>query len=484
MTDYLETNSTLQGLYPTSEDFEEAFEDCGLTSGTLPALYQSFYWRQVCDNDYFTPILRALFLRYGQQYNDLLRLQLTRIDPMVTQYLERETTHGGTDQTTTSGSTTHGLNVKTTHDTTDTVTHGLSITQTHNTTDTLKHGETITGDHDTTDATEHGLNVKTTHDTTDTTTHDTTDARTLNTQETLQHGETITTSGTENRSTKTNQTLTTDETITTAKRTTASSGTSSGKSSTDNRSLAASLPRVDSYTANGFPAAETIKTGEATGTDGTTTDTTAAGVLAQAMDWRLADTQSEQAGIGVNSGETTGTTAVTVEAPDTSKTVTAYTGDPDTDNLSRDMSDTHSGSDVTTRTGTDTTTHTGTDTTARTGSETVANTGTDTTTHTGKDTTTHAGSDVTTRTGTDTTAHSGNDRTARTGSETVANTGTDSTAGTVTTAHDTTDRERYTGRNGAAGDLLQKAADFIEGTGAFSWLCRRVDTCFLDIYDY
>ncbi len=45
------------------------------------------------------------------------------------------------------------------------------------------------------------------------------------------------------------------------------------------------------------------------------------------------------------------------------------------------------------------------------------------------------------------------------------------------------DRERMTGRNQSAQELLSLARDYIEKTNAFEWLTKKLDDCFMQIYE-
>lgn len=404
-------NSTLEGLYPSEDDFAKAFTE--IDSGTAAALYRSFYWRVVCDDKMFAPYLHSLYQRIGQQYEDLLRVQLTRIDPMVTKYLERELQHGGADITERSGSTEYGASEKTTHDTTD----------------TLEHGHTVTTEHDTIDSETHGLKIVNNDDS----------------KIDKTYGHTTSDSGTEVTETKNNQTQTTTNTDTIAKRHTENSGTSRGTGQSDSRGLSATLPHVQAYTGGGgFPVAVTVQQPGGT--------SQVQGQTVGAMDWTLADSQSETASANSTQGSTSASTDVSVDGNDVSVSKVGYDGEADTSTRRPDLLTTEGG--------------------------------TDSEQHSGGNTETHSGTDSTTHTGSDTEKNSGQDVTTRTGSDTVQHSGIDSTSGKDTTSYGSYDRERYTGHDGNPADLLKAARDYISGTGAFSWLCRRVDTCFLDMYDY
>lgn len=55
--------------------------------------------------------------------------------------------------------------------------------------------------------------------------------------------------------------------------------------------------------------------------------------------------------------------------------------------------------------------------------------------------------------------------------------------GSTATDDFTKTRERYTGRDEAAQDLLNRARDYILKTNAFEWLVARLDVCFMGVYD-
>lgn len=61
-------------------------------------------------------------------------------------------------------------------------------------------------------------------------------------------------------------------------------------------------------------------------------------------------------------------------------------------------------------------------------------------------------------------------------------------AGSVDTSTTGTDKtvtyDRYTGRDETPADILKRAAGFIMSTSAWEWLYKRLDTCFISVYDY
>lgn len=92
---------------------------------------------------------------------------------------------------------------------------------------------------------------------------------------------------------------------------------------------------------------------------------------------------------------------------------------------------------------------------------------------------TNSGSDTATKTlnTTDATTNSGTitDMTGGTTSQTTTTTGGSENEGLV--------QEIYTGRNDDPATILKKAAQYILTTDAFEWLTRRLDICFLGVYD-
>lgn len=477
MTDYFDTLKTLQELYSDAATFAAAFPD--IDEATATAIYQGFHWRQVCDNDRFPDYLISMWNRVGQQYEDLLHTQLTRIDPMVTKYLERQLTHGGGDTTTTTGKTTYNSTLQKDKNTTSELSHGHEIVTDYGSTDTTTHNTTDSTEYGKTETTTLNTNTKVSYESSDTTTHDTTDQTNYGKQHDLSHGENIAHTGTDTETTKNNQTRNDHTSATIAKRTTTTENNAKTAAANDSRSLSASLPRVDSYTANGIPAPVVVETG-VTDTD----DSTVSGMVAGAFDWRNADSQAESAGASHSKSHGSGSTSVIVDKPDESDVTTAYSGAADQRQTTYNTADNHTGtdtekdtgSDSLVKTGTDKINYDGSDTTTRGGSDEVKTTGTDSVTKTGTESLSKTGQDVQTNRGTDTTKNTGGD--------TDTHTGDDSTEGKVKTELGSYDRERYTGHDGNPAELLQKAAQYIKGTGAFSWLYRHIDTLFFSLYEF
>lgn len=370
---------TLSDLYTDADAFAAAFPD--IDEPTAQALYRSFFWKTVCDDDMFNSYVISFWDKNSQSYYDDLKIQLTRFDPMVTKYMERQIKHLGKDVEDTDNTLTHGLISTTTHGHTRTMTHGLTTTMTH------------------------GL------------------------QKTLSHGEKITRGGDDTVNTQRVQTQTSTTTDTIATRSTDGNGTSAGIGASDSRALAASLPRVDTYSANGINAPAAIDAD----VDGS--GTTASGIVVGGLDWRNADSQSETVGANSSKGKTTSHSKTSVDGDDVSKTVLEYTGDPDTQKTLYDSYDQHSGDDVEK----------------------------------------NEGDDIQKNEGDDVEKNEGDDK--------VANSGNDKNVGKKTTTYDSKNRERYTGRDGNPAELLSRARDYVQRTGAFKRLCNQFEVCFYPIYE-
>lgn len=293
---------------------------------TGEALYRHYmYWEPCTDNkEQWLSWFEDALYTYGPQYINLIRIQTTEIDPLVSEYMERQLkryseTNAKTEQTQTgSGKTTS----KTTHDTTVT-------------TDASKTGsgtETRTNNPDSTVAVSH----KWDHTSTAKTVHDTTESTGVseNGSGSTQHGETVETTYNGDTTTRTP-----------GKQTVITQRTGSDTDTTHTQALSGELPQTTQYTANaGMP---------------------------QNLNWRYGTAQQE--GTSTNTHKAgTGETVTTEAQPETS----VHTGGDTV---------THGGTDSTTSTkATDsTTTHTGTDTTTTSEMTNGADGDTDTTRTTG-----------------------------------------------------------------------------------------------------
>ena len=318
---------------------------------TGEALYRHYMYWEPCTDDktqWLNWFEDALYT-YGPQYINLVRIQTTEIDPLVSEYMERQLkryseTNTKNEQTQTGSGTTTS---KTTHDTTVT-------------TDASKTGsgtETRTNNPDSTTTTSRKYD----HTSTSTVTHDTTESTGVseNGSGTTQHGETIETTYNGDTTTRTPgaQTVTTQR-------------SGSDTDTTHTQALSGELPQTTQYTANaGMP---------------------------QNLNWRYGTAQQE--GTSTNTHKAgTGETVTTEAQPETS----VRTGGDTV---------THGGTDSTTSTkATDsTTTHTGTDTTTTSEMTNNADGDTDTTRTTGT-TENLSGETSTTETGTTTQATTGTD---------------------------------------------------------------------------
>ena len=68
--------------------------------------------------------------------------------------------------------------------------------------------------------------------------------------------------------------------------------------------------------------------------------------------------------------------------------------------------------------------------------------------------------------------------------ETVAITKNDSNMTTVEGTNNATYRDRYSGRNSLPADVIKSAKTCIQQSVSFNWLRRKLDKCFMQVYDY
>lgn len=318
---------------------------------TGEALYRHYMYWEPCTDDrkqWLNWFEDALYT-YGPQYINLVRIQTTEIDPLVSEYMERQLkryseTNTKNEQTQTgNGKTTS----KTTHDTTVTTDEDKTTSGTETRTNTPDSTTTVSHKYD------HTSTAKTTHDTTDST------SGSENGSGSTQHGEQVETTYNQDTTTRTpgKQTVTTQR-------------NGSDTDTTHTQALSGELPQTTQYAANaGMP---------------------------QSLNWRYGTAQQE------------GTSTATHKAG-TGETVTTE-AQPETSVRSGGDTVTHGGTDSTTSTkATDsTTTHTGTDTTTTNEKTNDADGDTDTTRTTGT-TENVSGKTSTTETGTTTQATTGTD---------------------------------------------------------------------------
>lgn len=156
----------------TFPEWKEANPEAQLYNGTplegdaatQEALEDWFYYRKVVDNARFERFYRRALNLYGAQFYALLRVQTTELDPLVSNYLERQIlrkgarSESGTERSTAEGTTnTRSTNRGTGGGTTTTTTEGTATgngssnastteqgttTGTSNTDARSKHGET------------------------------------------------------------------------------------------------------------------------------------------------------------------------------------------------------------------------------------------------------------------------------------------------------------------------------------------------------
>ena len=319
---------------------------------TGEALYRHYMYWEPCTDDktqWLNWFEDALYT-YGPQYINLIRIQTTEIDPLVSEYMERqlkrysEANTKNEQEQTGNGKTTS----KTTHDTTVTTDEGKTVSGT----------ETRTNNPDSTVAVSHKYD----HTSTAATTHDTTESTGVseNGSGSTQHGETIETTYNGDTTTRTpgKQTVTTQR-------------SGSDTDTTHTQALSGELPQTTQYAANaGMP---------------------------QNLNWRYGTAQQEGSSTSTHKAGT-GETVTTEAQPETSvrtggDTVTHGGTDSTTSTKATDSTTTHTGTDTTTTSemtngadgDTDTTRTTGTTenisgetSTTETGKATQATTGTDT----------------------------------------------------------------------------------------------------------
>ena len=68
--------------------------------------------------------------------------------------------------------------------------------------------------------------------------------------------------------------------------------------------------------------------------------------------------------------------------------------------------------------------------------------------------------------------------------ETVTITKNDSNTTTVEGTNNATYRDRYSGRNSLPADVIKSAKSCIQQSVSFNWLRRKLDKCFMQVYDY
>ena len=449
---------------------------------TGEALYRHYMYWEPCTDDktqWLNWFEDALYT-YGPQYIDLIRIQTTEIDPLVSEYMERQLkryseTNAESTQTQTGKQTTDSTGTQTGSDktTTDSTQETTSTTTdsrtgsgkttsetTHNTTiktDASKTGsgtETRTNNPDSTTTVAHQYD----HSSTAETTHDTTDSTsgTETGSGSTQHGETIGTTHNQDTTTRTpgKQTVTTQR-------------SGSDTDTTHTQALSGELPQTTQYAANaGMP---------------------------QNLNWRYGTAQQEGNSTSTHKAGT-GETVTTEAQPETSvrtggDTVTHGGTDSTTSSKTTGSTATHTGTDTTTTNektnsadgDTDTTRTTGTTenisgetSTTETGTTTQATTGTDTVNGTSESSETGNSKTTGNQTGTVTSTITKNSQDTR--KQTTENSG--STKGSQSGVQSGEDREIYSGRHASPQAMLDEARRYIENMNAFRWLCRQLDDCF------
>lgn len=319
---------------------------------TGEALYRHYMYWEPCTDDktqWLNWFEDALYT-YGPQYINLVRIQTTEIDPLVSEYMERQLkryseTNTKNEQTQTgNGKTTS----ETTHDTTVTTDEGKTGSST----------ETRTNKPDSTTTVSHKYD----HTNTATTKHDTTESTDVseNGSGSTQHGETIETIYNGDTTTRTpgKQTVTTQR-----------NGTDTD--TTHTQALSGELPQTTQYAANaGMPEKLNWRYGTSQ-QEGNSTSTHKAGTGETVTTEAQAETSVRTGGDTVTHGGTDSTTSTKG-----SDSTTTHTG-TDTTTTSEMTNGADGDTDTTRATGT-TENISGETSTTETGKTTQATTGTDT----------------------------------------------------------------------------------------------------------
>lgn len=449
---------------------------------TGEALYRHYMYWEPCtdDKDQWLNWFEDALFTYGPQYIDLVRIQTTEIDPLVSEYMERQLkryseTSAENEQTQTGKQSTDSTGTqtgsdKTVTDSTQETTSTTTDSRTGNGTTTRKttHDTTVTTDESkTTSGTETRTNTpdstttvshKYDHTSTAETTHDTTDSTSSseNGSGSTQHGEQVETTYNDDTTTRTpgKQTVTTQR-----------NGTDTDTTRT--QALSGELPQTTQYAANaGMP---------------------------QALNWRYGTAQQERDSTSTHKAGT-GETVTTEALPETSvrsggDTVTHGGTDSTTSSKITDSNTKHTGTDTTTTNektngadgDTDTTRTTGTTeniagetSTTETGKTTQATTGTDTVDGTSENSETGTSKESGNQTGNTTSTITRSNQDTR--NQTTENSG--STKSQESGVQSGEDREIYSGRHASPQAMLDEARRYIENMNAFRWLCRQLDDCF------
>lgn len=319
---------------------------------TGEALYRHYMYWEPCtdDKDQWLNWFEDALYTYGPQYINLIRIQTTEIDPLVSEYMERQLkryseTSAKNEQTQTgNGKTTS----KTTHDTTVTTDEGKTTSGTETRTNNPDSTTTVSHKYD------HTSTAETTHDTTDSTSGN------ENGSGSTQHGETIETTYNADTTTRTpgKQTVTTQR-------------TGSDTDTTHTQALSGELPQTTQYTANaGMPQNLNWRYGTAQ-QEGNSTSTHKAGTGETVTTEAQPETSVRSGGDTVTHGGTDSTTSSKI----TGSTAT-HTG-TDTTTTNEKTNDADGDTDTTRTTGT-TENVSGETSTTETGKTTQATTGTDT----------------------------------------------------------------------------------------------------------
>lgn len=393
-------------------------------------IFDWYQFREICDDEKFDVFFLRVLKENINRYNQILRIQpgIAEYDWLVQRYLESQTTDSGsgTRETTDGRTTTYGGGTTTTNGGQDVrkTDYGKVSTLGGGNEETTTYGKTATTTHNITDSTLHG--------------HIISDAGTISEKTITGHKDVITTD-TRVVSNKVDNYRTGDFVT-----------ENSGYVINDQKGLAKTNPMSISY--NGGVSEPVIDTSSSTG---------GASATGGVLDWSSPSSQTAQFGRDYNASKTTET-----RGHELTDTITSVA---DGGNLTErtDYSNGYAETNEVDKT----TTHSGTDSTSKTGTVSDATTGSDKREYKTTETDTLSGSDTISNTfGKTTTTTDNRIQTAN---------GTGAETSTTNSTH----RLRHTGRYSAPAQLLSQAASFIMTTDAWEWLYKRLDVCFMGIYD-
>lgn len=125
-------------------DAENRWVDTGVTNTTKALIQEWFGMRNVCDDTKFSTMFRRKMNICALRYAQLSRIELSAFDPLVADYMERQTIESSTR--TASGSSNHTGSGTTEQDGTDSSTRTPNLTDAHTDTRTPNLTESVEGE--------------------------------------------------------------------------------------------------------------------------------------------------------------------------------------------------------------------------------------------------------------------------------------------------------------------------------------------------